>query len=139
MKRFITVPGTVLSVVLLAGSALAFIPPTAPSAAHDMEEAAAAIHSYLHDAGYSSSYGSHGLEEDSTTIHNDLHDWSNGNASESLIADDMDVLDATWKTFKQTIHQAQVLNAGDDELDELYEDTKDAYKELRFQLRKVEK
>ncbi len=124
-------------VCLLAAPILASIDPGAPSASHHMEETAAALHSYLHDF-YESSYGAHGLETDSDAIHGRLHDWSNGNASEAEVAADMDALDASWKNFKQTIHQAQVLNSGDDTLDDMFNDAKDAYKTLRFLLKNVE-
>ena len=50
---------------------------------------------------------------------------------------DMEALEDAWKTFKQTIHQAHVLNSGDDELDDLFNDVKEAYQHLRFLLRKA--
>jgi hypothetical protein len=38
----------------------------------------------------------------------------------------------------ETIHQAQVLNAGDNTLDDMFNDSKNAFKMLRFMLTNVE-
>ena len=140
MKKFISVllAGPVLAV--LAGTALAFIDPGAPSASHQMEELAVEIHDYLHD-NYGSTFGAHGLEEAATTLHDTLHDWGHGSVEvpESQIVEDMDALDAAWKSFKQTIRQEHILNSGDEALDIFFDMNKDAYKEIRFLLRQADK
>lgn len=124
----------------LAGLGLitvSFIPPTAPSASHAMENAAVAIHEYLHTAGYSSSYGAHGLDVSSTALHEDLHGWQNGTVSEAQIAADFAAVEEAYKTFNVMIHTGNVLGQGDDMLDALFLDTKDAYKTLRHELNQV--
>ena len=78
---------TLVGSLLIAGTAQAHIDPSAPSASHELEEAAHEIHEYLHD-NYGSSFGAHGLEDAAVVLHDDLHDWSNGNLPESFIAVD---------------------------------------------------
>ena len=136
MKK-ISLPLAGFALAAMATTALAFIPPEAVSSSHELAEAAEAIHDYLHD-NYPSSYGAHGLETESETLHDDLHDWSMGLVPESQIASDWDAVDAAYKSFKQGIHQAHVLNKGDEELDDLFDDTKQAFKDLRFLLKKVQ-
>ena len=135
--KTISFPLAGLALSALAATALAYIPPEAPSASHHLEEAAEAIHEYLHD-NYPSSYGSHALEDSAVILHDDLHEWAMGNVPESQIAADWDVVVADYKNFKQTINQAKVLNEGDDELDDLFDETKEAFKDLRALLNQVE-
>ncbi len=92
-------------------------------------------------SNYGSSFGAHGLEEAATTLHDDLHDWGHGlvEVPESQIVEDMDALDAAWKSFKKTMRQEHILNSGDEELDILFDMNKDAYKEIRFLLRQADK
>jgi hypothetical protein len=49
----------------------------------------------------------------------------------------MEALKLVWNTFRQTIIPSGVLDMGDDELNELYQTVKDAYKEVRYLLRKA--
>ena len=128
---------TIVCLGLVAVPARASIDPDAPGNSHALELAADAIHTYLHDF-YSSSFGAHGLEDDAVVLHDNLHGWQNGTVTESQIAADWDAVDAAWKNFKQTINQAKVLNEGDDTLDDLFDDAKDAYKAVRYSLRNVQ-
>lgn len=128
---------TLTCLSLVAAPVFAAIDSDAPSKSHALEQAADAVHTHLHDF-YTSSYGAHGLETEATLIHDDLHDWADGTVPESQIAADWANVDAAWKNFKQTIHQAQILNSGDDQLDSLYNDAKQAHKDLRFALRNVQ-
>ena len=122
--------------LLLAQTVSASIDSGAPSASHHFEEAAADLHGYLHHH-YPSSYGSHGLEEQGSVLHAILHDWQHGHATEADVVATMDALKLEWNTFRQTIIPAGVLNTGDVDLNDHYEATKDAYKEVRYLLRKA--
>lgn len=123
---------------LLAFTQISFatIDPGAPSAAHHFEEAAAELHEYLHHE-HSNSYGSHGLENHGDALHGTLHDWVHGDATEADVVASKEALKLEWNTFRQTIIPAGVLNNSDATLDDLYDATKNAYKELRFLLRKA--
>ena len=125
-----------LFVVVLSQSVSASIDPGAPTASHHFEEAAAAIHEYLHDT-YGDSFGSHGLEGSGSALHQILHDWQHGEATEADVAMGMEELKLDWNNFRQTIFPVGLLNAGDTTLDDLYEAVKDTYKEVRFLLRKA--
>ena len=122
--------------MLLAQTVSASIESGAPSASHHFEEAAADIHEYLHD-NYADSYGSHGLEAKGTALHGVLHDWQHGEATEADVVKAMDALKLEWNNFRQTINPAGVLNTGDIDLNDHYEAVKDAYKEVRYLLRKA--
>ena len=123
-------------ILLISQNVSASIDPGASSASHHFEEAAAALHEYLHDT-YGASYGSHGLEERGGALHHVLHEWQHGDAMESDVVMKMEELKLEWNSFRQTIIPAQVLNMGDVSLDEHYQAVKDAYKEVRFLLRKA--
>lgn len=125
------------SLALLASTARADIDPSAPSLSHALEEAAVAIHDYLHD-GYPSSFGAHGLEGQAVILHDGLHDWSNGTLPESFIAAYWRNTRDAYRNFRQTIRSAGVLNSGDDGLDQLFSDTVDAFRDLRDALDDVE-
>lgn len=123
-------------ILFISQNVLASIDPGAPSASHHFEEAAAAIHEYLHH-NYGDSYGSHGLQERGSALHHVLHEWQHGEATESDVVMTMEELKREWNSFRQTIIPAQILNMGDVSLDEHYQAVKDAYKEVRFLLRKA--
>lgn len=125
-----------LFALFVCQSAFAEIDPGAPSASHRMQNAAAAMHEYLHHH-YDSSYGSHGLEESAAELHHTLHEWADGMASESEVAAGMEALKQAWIGVMQSINPAGVLYVGDTGLDEIYLGVKNQYKELRFMLRKA--
>ena len=125
----------VMGAVFLSQGVFASIGEGATSASHHFEEAASAIHGYLHHK-YSDGYGSHGLEHAGEELHNALHEFSHDEATEADVVMKMDALKLEWNNFRQTIIPARLLN-NDDELNELYQDVKDAYKEVRFLLRKA--
>ncbi|MBT8136084.1 MAG: hypothetical protein KJO54_03615 [Gammaproteobacteria bacterium] len=122
--------------LVFSQSVLAWIDPAAPSASHHLEDAATAIHDYLHDE-YSSSFGAHGMEEASDALHSILHDWSHGEATEAEVVVAKDALKEAWNNFRQTINPAGILNSGDTQLDDMYQEVKSAYKEVRWLLRKA--
>lgn len=136
MKKLLIQLIPMLWAVGLSQNVSASIDPGAPSASHHFEEAAAAIHGYLHH-NYGNSYSSHGLEAHGSALHQVLHEWQHGEATEADVVVKMEELKLDWNGFRQTIIPATLLNMGDDELDELYETVKDAYKEIRFLLRKA--
>lgn len=136
MYKYLVRLTALLGFVFLSQNVAASIDPGATSATHHFEEAAAAIHEYLHH-NYGASYSSHGLEEAGSALHHVLHEWQHGEASESDVVMKMEELKLEWNGFRQTIIPSQILNMGDDSLDELYEAVKDAYKEVRFLLRKA--
>lgn len=136
MKKIISRLGVVLFAVFLSQSVFASIDPGATSATHHFEEAAAAIHEYLHH-NYGASYDSHGLEQRGSALHHVLHDWQHGEATEADVVVKMEELKLEWNNFRQTIIPASILNLGDVELNELYQTVKDTYKEVRFLLRKA--
>jgi hypothetical protein len=120
---------SVIALVCLSTVAIA-IDPGAPSASHHMEEAAEELHEYLHD-NYTTSYGAHGLENAAVLCHDTLHDWSNGNATEDATQATFDALKVALNSFKDTAEGAGILDAGDDELDDLVKEAKDAFKALK--------
>ena len=122
--------------MLLAQTVAASIDSGAPSASHHFEEAAADLHEYLH-ANYPGSYGSHGLEEKGSVLHAVLHEWQHGEATETDVVTAKYALKLEWNNFRQTFIPAGILNTGDVELNDHYQATKNAYKELRFLLRKA--
>lgn len=136
MKNKITTLIVMLCAFVISQGVSASIDPGAASASHHFEEAAAATHEHLHHT-YGASFGSHGLEEAGDALHGMLHEWSHGEATEAEVVEAFEALKGQWNNFRQTIIPAGVLNAGDTELDELYETVKDAYKEVRFLLRKA--
>ena len=125
-----------LFALLVCQNTFAEIDPGAPSASHRMENAAAALHEYLHHH-YDSSYNTHGLEHSADELHHILHEWSENMASESEVAAGMEAVKQAWINVMQSINPADVLYVGDTGLDELYLGAKDQYKELRFLLRKA--
>lgn len=136
MKKILFRSVILVCSVALCHSVSAAIDPDAPSASHHLEEAASGIHEYLHH-NYGDSYGSHALEERSSELHGVLHDWQHGEATEADVDMQMKEVKSAWNNFRQTIMPAGLLNAGDYALEELYEEVKDSYKDVRFLLRKA--
>lgn len=136
MKKIMSISAVLLCAFALSQNVSAAIDPGAPSASHHTEEAAAAIHVYLHDT-YGDSFGSHALEQSASALHQVLHAWQHSEASEADVDAQMEALKLDWNNFRQTIFPVGLLNAGDTTLDELYGTLKDMYKELRFLLRKA--
>ena len=125
---------------MLVGTAWASIEANAPSMAHELQEASTEIHDYLHHSypGSLSSSRAHHLEEVVDTIHANLHDWAGGELPESQIASDWEEVKDAWADFKKTILATEYLvHSGDPTLDQMYTDAWNAYKDLRFALRKV--
>lgn len=122
--------------LVFAGIARAEIEPNAPSLSHHLEELSAEMHDYTH-AVYGPSFGSHGLEVASGALHDSLHDWADGNATEAEVLADWLATKAAYQSFRNTISRARILNKGDDALDQLYDDLKNAYKDVRYALRNV--
>ena len=126
-----------LCMLFVSGNATAEIDAGAPSASHRLEEAAGDMHAYLHHH-YGSGYGSHELEEVAAEMHDALHEWDHGELGEADIVAVQGGLKAAWLNFIQTITPAGILNNGDMELEDLHQDVKTKYKELRFLLRKAD-
>lgn len=125
---------SILFAVVLSQNVSADIDPGTTTASHELEEAVAEIHEYLHD-NYGQTFTSHGFEVSADELHGALHDYSAGSATEEDVVMKMEDVKQAWNTFRQSIIPAMVLNMGDDELDGLYAVVKDAYKEIRFLLR----
>lgn len=125
-----------LFIFAFSQTAFSSIDDGAPSAAHHFEAAAGEFHDYLHHH-YDNSYGSHDLEELGSEIHHVLHEYAHGEASEEEVVAAQDELKLVWNEFLRIIHSSKVLNKDDLALDQLYQDVKEAYKELRFLLRKA--
>lgn len=120
--RLATALLSLAAVGIFASAAHAYIPPRAVEASHDLELAAEAIHDYLHDAGYPSSYGAHGLDDAAVVLHDTLHDWEQGNASEADVVAARDAYCDAFANFLQTIIPAGVLFQGDTGLDRAFID-----------------
>lgn len=89
------------ALLALAATSYAFIFPAAVSSSHELQNAATALHDYMHET-YPSSYGAHGLETESTALHATLHEWEDGNASEcDVISQRGTVKDTFVDTFYQ--------------------------------------
>lgn len=127
---------SMLCAVVLSQSVSASIDPDAAPASHHFELAAAAIHEHLHDE-YAASYESHSLEAAGDALHGALHGFIHGEATEADVVMKMEELKLNWNAFRQSLIPAGLLHMGDDELDELYQTVKDAYKEVRYLLRKA--
>ena len=127
---------SMLCAVVFSQSVSASIDPDAAPASHHFEEAAAAIHEHLHDQ-YGASYETHNLEAAGDALHGALHDFRHDDATEADVVMKMEALKLIWNDFRQSIIPAGLLHMGDDELDELYQTVKDAYKEVRYLLRKA--
>jgi len=126
---------TLLFALLFSAGAAASIHPSAPSAAHDLEAAAHAVHDYLHD-NYASAFGAHEFEEAAHALHGTLHDWSNGNATESRVVSDFEAVTAAWKDLRAQLQQSGLVHA-DASLETLFREAKASYKRVRFLLRKA--
>lgn len=124
-----------LSLFFLQDNAFAYIHPSAPSAAHELEHASAAVHGYLHDH-YASTYGAHELEDATTELHHVLHEWSEGRATESQVTAHLRTTTDAWKAFRKQLRLSGLLHT-DSALKKLFNETKSAYKRVRFLLRKA--
>ena len=123
-------------VSLFVHSAYASIDPSAPSASHQLEEASAEIHEYLHD-NYTFSYGTHDLEEASAELHHFLHEWQHGEATESDVVAAFTKVKNAYTNSQFQLRNGGILNNGDEELELLFEHVKVTYKHVRFLLRKA--
>ncbi len=126
---------TFLFAGLWVHGAMAYIHPPSTGASHDLEEAAQAMHDYLHD-NYASTYGAHDFEEAAHELHNALHDWSEGNANESRVATQLKNTMVAWKEFRQQIKGSRLLHT-DDTVKQLFRNTQKTYKQVRFLLQKA--
>ena len=91
-----------LAIVALALPTLAGIHKKAGSTAHQLDNASVAIHDYLHDAGYPSSYGAHGMELAADTLHTAMHNFGNGNATEADVLDNVAATTAALEAMRDS-------------------------------------
>lgn len=124
---------TILLGALFVPAAAADIEAGAPSASHQLEEAVAEVHEYLHQH-YASPYGSHRFEETAAALHGALHHWQRGEATEKEILALFQDTKAAWKDYRFQVTTGGLLHSGDETLASLHQEIKDSYKNLRFLL-----
>lgn len=126
-----------ICMTIVSNVSLAEIGEGATSSSHRLQTIVGDLHDYLHHH-YTDSYGTHDLELAAGDMHHALHEWSDGNITEADVVAEQENLKVAWLNYIQSITPAGILNNGDMELEELYQNLKSTYKELRFLLRKAD-
>ncbi len=97
-----------LALALFSLPVIADISNKAAGLSHDLEEAATALHDYMHD-NYGSSYGAHGMELTSAIAHDTIHDYGNGDASEDDVEDAVDDANDAFDSMRDQFKDAKIL------------------------------